>query len=88
MGFHGEAVFGAAKTDDDIAQGLAAKINDKADIDTFRVDVEAAFFAQSEQRFIIIITFMLHAGGKRGHGEVVCIGDGIDVARESEGILR
>ena len=52
------------------------------------VNVQAAHFAQLGQLLVAIISFVLHAGGERHHGQVVGVGDVVDVAGEAERKFR
>ena len=56
-------------------------------MDAVGIDVEPLEAAFCEL-CIIIVAFMLHTGGQGDHGEIVCVGDAVDVAREAEGERR
>ena len=67
---------------------LGAKIHDPAHLHARGVNVQAAHFAELGQLLVAIISFVLHARGERHHGQVVGVGNVVDVAGEAERKLR
>ena len=88
MGGHHEAVGLAAHADDYVAQGLTAEVDDPVHAHVGGIDVQTGLTGKTEQLFVVVVAFVLHAGGERHHGQVVGVGDGIDVAGEAQGVLR
>ena len=83
-GLHGKAVHAAAKADDDVSQRLGAEIDNPAQLHAGRIDVEAPHAGQPLQLFVVVVAFMLHAGGQGHHGQVVGVHDVIDIAGQSQ----
>ena len=78
----------AAHADDHIAQSLTAEVDDPVHAYVRRIDVQTRLTGKPEQFFIVVVAFMLHSGGEGDHGQIVGVGDGVDVAGKAEGILR
>ena len=81
-GFHFEAVHLAALADGDVAEGLRTEVHDPFHLDAVGIDVEPFEIAFGELR-VVVVAFMLHAGGEGDHGEIVRVGDAVDIAREA-----
>ncbi len=85
FGLHGVAVGAAAQADDDVSERLGAEVDDPAHFHAGGVDVEAAHAGQAGQLLIVVVSFMLHAGGHGHHAQVVGVHDVVDVAGKSQG---
>ena len=82
-GVAGIAIESAAATDRDAPQPLCAEVHRPAELDALRVDVQPLQAAFSEPG-VVMVALVLQARVERDHGQVVGIGDRIDVAGETE----
>jgi hypothetical protein len=87
FGLHGEAVIASAEADDDVSQGLCAKVDNPAHFHAGGVDVQAAHAGQAGQLLIVVVALMLHTRGHGHHGQVVGVHDVVDVAGQPQGEL-
>ena len=87
MGLHHISVIAPAHAGDDMAQRLTAEINDPPHLNASGVNIQPGLTGKAQQGFIVIVSLVLHTGGKRNHSQIVSVGDGIDVTGESQGIL-
>jgi hypothetical protein len=86
-GPHHEAVIPAADSDDDFAEGLGAKIQDPAELDSRRIHFQPTHARQTRQLLVGIVALVLHSGRQRHHGQIVGVHQVVDVARQSHGEL-
>ena len=83
-GVHGIAVhLPLTQADAHFPQRLTAKIQHEAPLHPRRVDIQPPQPA-SGQRLVVIVALMLHPGVQRGHGQIVCVHDVVDVPRQSQ----
>ena len=80
---HHEAVHVPADSDDDVTEGLGAKVHGPLDVHVPGIDVQAPEVLLL-QDVVPVVELVLHAAGGSHHGQVVGIVDGVDVARKAE----
>ena len=80
---HGIAVHLAAVSDVDVAQGLGAEIDGPLHLHPAGIQVETAE-PQRLQLPVVVVPFVLHPGRQGHHGQVVGVGDGVQISGEPD----